>query len=88
MHTKTSEATLCASLDRCVGATLQEMWAAFGSVLHQHIDEGAECVFLLVLSVLFGATNAAQIHQLLGLKGQPLYTQINAVTPARWKKLL
>jgi hypothetical protein len=64
------------------------MWQAFGSVLHHQIDAGAECLFLLVLSLLFGATNAAQIHQLLGLNGQPLYKQINAVTPACWKKLL
>jgi len=83
-----SEEQLNARLDACLGATLQEMWEAFGSVLHRHTGEGVELLFLLVLSVLFGATNAAQVHQLLGLKGQPLYKQINALTPQRWKKLL
>ena len=39
-------------------------------------------------TALFGATNAAQVHQLLGLKGQPLYKKINALIPLRWKKLL
>lgn len=84
----TSEEQLCTYLDRCLGETLQEIWETFGSVLHAQINQGAECLFLLVLSVLFGATNPAQIHQMLGLKGQPLYNQINAVTPSRWKKLL
>ena len=88
MTNKTPEEKCCVDLDRCLGATLQEMWSAFGSVLHQQIDDGAECLFLLVLSVLFGATNPAQIHQVLGLKGQPLYKQIHAVTPSCWKKLL
>ena len=87
MHTA-SEEKLCARLDACLGATLHKMWEAFGSVLHQHTGEGAELLFLLVLSVLFGATNAAQVHQLLGLKGQPLYKKINALTPQRWKRLL
>ena len=83
-----SEEKLCARLDACLGATLKEMWEAFGSVLHRYTGEGAELLFLLVLSGGFGATNAAQVHQLLGLKGQPLYKQINALTPQRWKKLL
>jgi hypothetical protein len=82
------EEKLCARLDACLGATLKEMWEAFGSVLHRHTGEGVELIFLLVLSVLFGATNPAQLHQLLGLKGHPLYKQINALTPRRWKKLL
>lgn len=83
-----SEEKLCARLDGCLGAVLTEMWEAFGSVLHRHTGEGAELLFLLVLSVLFGATNAAQVHQLLGLKGHPLSKQINVLTPRRWKKLL
>lgn len=83
-----SEENLCARLDACLGATLQEMWEAFGSVLHRDTGEGVELIFLVVLSVLFGATKGAQIHQLLGLKGQPLYKQINALTPQRWKRLL
>lgn len=83
-----SEEKLCARLDACLGATVQEMWEAFGSVLHQYTGQGVELLFLLVLSVLFGATNGAQIHQVLGLKGQPLYKKINALTPQRWKKLL
>lgn len=84
----TAEEKLCAQLDGCLAATLQQMGEAFGSVLHQTLDQGAELLFLLVLSVLFGATNASQIHQLLGLKGQPLYQQIRVPTPRRWKRLL
>lgn len=83
-----SEEHLCARLDSCLGATLQEMWEAFGSVLHRYTGEGAELLFLLGLSLLVGATKAAQVHQVLGLKGHPLYKQINALTPQRWKKLM